>query len=125
MARTIRKPGAACRAAAPQRAACPCRPAPLRAAADRQGEAPAWPGSRGRDGLLEYAPSRPRVAADAWTGRPGAADRVAGRASPRAKWGDGIMEQNAFNLLELFGVFLFVMGLPVVIGLVAVITERE
>ena len=35
------------------------------------------------------------------------------------------MEQNAFDLMVLFGGFMAVMGLPVVIGIVAVLTERE
>jgi len=35
------------------------------------------------------------------------------------------VEQSAFDLLLLFGGFLAVMGLPVVIGIVAVLRERE
>jgi len=35
------------------------------------------------------------------------------------------VEQNAFDLIWLFGAFLAVMGLPVVIGLAAIFTERE
>ena len=35
------------------------------------------------------------------------------------------MEQNAFDLLILFGAFMAVMALPVVIGLGAVFSERE
>ena len=35
------------------------------------------------------------------------------------------MEQNAFDLMVLFGGFLAVMGLPIVIGLFAVLTDRE
>ena len=35
------------------------------------------------------------------------------------------MEQHAFDLLILFGVFMTVMALPVAIGLVAVFSERE
>jgi hypothetical protein len=35
------------------------------------------------------------------------------------------MEQDAFDLVKLFGVFLFVMGLPIVFGLIAVMMERE
>lgn len=35
------------------------------------------------------------------------------------------MEQNAFDLVILFGAFMVVMALPVVIGLVAVFSERE
>ena len=35
------------------------------------------------------------------------------------------MEQHAFDLMILFGAFMFVMALPIVIGLVAVFTETE
>ena len=35
------------------------------------------------------------------------------------------MEQNAFHLLVLFGGFLGVMALPIFIGLIAVLRERE
>ena len=35
------------------------------------------------------------------------------------------MEQNAFDLLLLFGGFLAVMALPIFIGLIAVLRERE
>jgi len=35
------------------------------------------------------------------------------------------VEQNAFDLMVLFGGFMFVMGLPVVIGIFAVATDRE
>jgi hypothetical protein len=35
------------------------------------------------------------------------------------------MQQDAFDLMWLFGVFLIVMGTPVVVGLVAVVLERE
>ena len=34
------------------------------------------------------------------------------------------MEQNAFDLLVLFGAFLAVMFLPIAIGIVAVIREK-
>jgi hypothetical protein len=35
------------------------------------------------------------------------------------------MRQDAFDLIRLFGGFLFVMALPIVIGLIAVLRERE
>jgi len=35
------------------------------------------------------------------------------------------MEQNAFDLLVLFAGFMAVMGLPIVIGIVAILTDRE
>ena len=35
------------------------------------------------------------------------------------------MQQDAFDLMRLFAGFLFVMGLPVVFGLIAVLAERE
>ncbi len=35
------------------------------------------------------------------------------------------MEQNAADLLVLFGAFVVIMSLPIVIGIVAVIMERE
>jgi hypothetical protein len=35
------------------------------------------------------------------------------------------LEQNAFDLMILFGVFVLIMALPVVIGLGAVFSERD
>lgn len=35
------------------------------------------------------------------------------------------MQQNAFDLVILFGAFMTVMALPVLIGLAAVLSERE
>jgi hypothetical protein len=35
------------------------------------------------------------------------------------------LEQNAFDLLLLFGGFVAVMGLPVFLGIVAVLREKE
>jgi hypothetical protein len=35
------------------------------------------------------------------------------------------MEQDAFDLIVLFGGFLAVMSLPIAIGIVAVLTDRD
>jgi len=35
------------------------------------------------------------------------------------------VEQNAFDLMVLFGGFMAVMGLPVGIGIIAVVMDRE
>lgn len=35
------------------------------------------------------------------------------------------MEQNAFDLMKLFGGFMLVMGLPIAIGIIAILTDRD